>query len=125
MTVETSSQAEAAPEPDESNRRGRIQYTDDVETGLRRGRSQRRHSADSMSARGTSLSRRFSIDPATVIPIEYRTLYVEKGVDSNFLMIAPAPSISRRARRRKSNRRVKANWALKPVSMLPNYVNSH
>ena len=75
---ELPAQTEAALEPDEGNRRGRIQYTDDVETGLRRGRSQRRHSTDSMSVRGTSLSRRFSIDPATAIPIEYRTLYIQK-----------------------------------------------
>jgi hypothetical protein len=84
MTGEPTSQAEAALEPDERNRRGRIQYTDDVESRLRRGRSQRRHSADSTSVRGTSLSRRFSIDPATAIPIEYRTLYVEKGVYYTF-----------------------------------------
>ena len=69
-----SSQAETALDLDEDNIPGRIQYADDVETGLRRRRSQRRGSNDSNSIRGISLSRRFSIDPATAIPIEYRTL---------------------------------------------------
>jgi hypothetical protein len=69
-----SSQAETALDPDETDRQGRIQYADDVEAGLRRGRSERRGSTGSNSIRGTSLSRRFSIDPSTAIPIEYRTL---------------------------------------------------
>jgi hypothetical protein len=79
-----SSQADTILESDMNNRPARIQYADDVETGLRRGRSLRRRSTESISFRGTSLSRRFSIDPATVIPIEYRTLYAIKGTISYF-----------------------------------------
>ena len=68
-----SSQAERPIELDENNNPGRIQYADDVETGLHRGRSQRRGSTES-NIRATSLSHRFSIDPAMAIPVEYRTL---------------------------------------------------
>jgi sodium/potassium-transporting ATPase subunit alpha len=67
-------EAEATVEPDETNQRlGRIQYAEDVETGTRRGRVPRRQSSDSLSIR--SMSRRRSIDPATLIPTEYRTVY--------------------------------------------------
>ena len=70
-------EAEATVEPDETNLRlGRIQYAEDVETGTRRGRVPRRQSSDSLSIR--SMSRRRSIDPATLIPTEYRTVYGSK-----------------------------------------------
>jgi hypothetical protein len=60
----------AAIEPDDSHRRSsRIKYTDDVETG--RGRLQRRHS-NASSIR--SISRYRSVDPGTLIPVEYRTV---------------------------------------------------
>jgi hypothetical protein len=69
----TVTEADAPPEPDEPiHRSGRIQYAGDIETGIRRGRAARRQSSDSMSIR--SMSRRRSVDPATLIPTEYRTV---------------------------------------------------
>lgn len=64
---------ETAPEPDNLNKRVvTIQYADDVETG-HRGRTQRRDSNDDgMSIR--SISRRYIVDPGTVLPAQYRTL---------------------------------------------------
>jgi hypothetical protein len=63
-------------EPQDTNQRpGRIQYSDDVEVGHRGVRYQGRQSTDSLSIR--SIHHRRSVDPATLIPIEYRTVYVD------------------------------------------------
>jgi hypothetical protein len=69
-----SSQAGTAIDADENDKPAKLQYADDIETGLRRGRSQRRGSTGSNSIRSNSLSRRLSIDPAHALPIHYRTL---------------------------------------------------
>jgi hypothetical protein len=56
-----------------------IQYAADVETGIRRGRLQRLDSTASARSRSLSIhsiTRHPSVDPATLIPIEYRTVYV-------------------------------------------------
>ncbi len=53
----------------------RVQYADDVEAGLRRGRPERRGSQVSTRSLSLSISRS-AIDPGNVIPVEYRTLYV-------------------------------------------------
>jgi hypothetical protein len=65
-----------------TNRRpGRVQYADDVEPGVRRSRSipARRRSIDSITA-VRSMSSRQVVDPANVIPIEYRTVYAPPRV---------------------------------------------
>jgi sodium/potassium-transporting ATPase subunit alpha len=63
-------------DPDATNLgRGRIQYADDVEAGIRRRSLQRRMSIDSVR----SASRQV-IDPAMAIPIEYRTVFVLKAL---------------------------------------------
>lgn len=51
----------------------RIRYADDVEQRPRRGRA-RSGSQDSMSVRSRSLSRRRTIEPNVVLPVQYRTV---------------------------------------------------
>jgi hypothetical protein len=64
--------AKISPDDITAVRPSRIQYSEDVETGLRRERLQRRGSTTSeISAH--SIGRK-TIDPATLIPIEYRTV---------------------------------------------------
>lgn len=53
--------------------RTRIQYADDVETG-RRPRPARRDSTDSLSIRSMRSLSRQRVEPASVLPIQYRTV---------------------------------------------------
>jgi sodium/potassium-transporting ATPase subunit alpha len=64
---------------EEAKDNSRIQYADDVETGPRPGKSNRRtsfgarrNSQDSMSIR--SVSRNRSVNPGNILPIQYRTM---------------------------------------------------
>ncbi|KAF2091308.1 calcium ATPase [Saccharata proteae CBS 121410] len=62
-------------EREDTKNQGRIRYAEDVETGPRRGTLYRRDSEGSISNISIrTLPRRRSVDPAVVLPIEYRTL---------------------------------------------------
>jgi hypothetical protein len=65
---------EAIPSSDEITvvKSSRIQYSEDVEAGLRRERLQRRGS--NASEISTYSMGRKTVDPASLIPIEYRTV---------------------------------------------------
>lgn len=69
--MSSTDEIEPAVEPDDEGRKTTIKYHDDVEKGVRRERQLRRQSVDSMSIR--SMSRR-RVDPANLLPIEYRTV---------------------------------------------------
>jgi hypothetical protein len=75
-SLDTSREAHiAATKQESTNRRtGRVQYADDVEVGLRSRSIQGRMSIDSINT-VRSISSRQVVDPASLIPIEYRTVY--------------------------------------------------
>jgi hypothetical protein len=67
---------EAAEHDSGHARPGRVRYADDVEPGPRsRSIPARRRSIESIAG-GRSMASRQVVDPASLIPIEYRTVYV-------------------------------------------------
>ena len=67
-------EADPVAEQEPANRKpGRVQYADDVEVGLRQRSIQHRMSTDSISTVRSISSRQ--VDPASLIPIEYHTVY--------------------------------------------------